>query len=186
MSSHSPEEGSSSEFMNISTPLSNPGPQCGQDHSSKRWEKEGLFSASIYWCTCGCCDGELYVQLVWPTEAQISGQMLFWVFLEETNMWIIRWSEADCPPQRGQALFNQLKAWIEKIVWGRKNSLSLPDSLPATSPAFSCLRTQTETLALLGSPACQPLDWSCTVSVQFADYRAWGWSVCIFAWAYSL
>lgn len=40
--------------------------------------------------------------------------------------------------------------------------LLLPDCLQTGTWAFSCLQTQTKTLALPGSAACQPSDWNYT------------------------
>ena len=59
------------------------------------------------------------------------------VFLNETNIWIRRWSKSDCLPQHGWASSNPLIAWIEhKAEEGTFHPFFLSSLEHGSSPAF--------------------------------------------------
>lgn len=77
--------------------------------------KEVLFSTQPSWIFISCQNDQgvflaffgakpsmmvnLVCQVDWATGcAQIFGQALFWVFLDEMDIYISRLSKADCPP----------------------------------------------------------------------------------------
>lgn len=89
-----------------------------------------------------------------PQCAQMFDQTLFWACLWG-RFWMrlhlnVRMSKADCPSPCWWASTNQLKAWIEQ-----QQQKQNPSCLHlACTSVFSCLWTQTEMLAALGSWAC--------------------------------
>lgn len=78
--------------------------------------------------------------------------------LYEIDMGISRLSKADFSSQSGWASSNHLKTWIEQKGWERGNSFCL--TVWGGTLVFSSLWTWTETLALLGSRACQLSNWN--------------------------
>lgn len=111
--------------------------------------------------TCMC-------QLDWARRngAQIFGQILFWVFLNEINISVGRLDKADWPSRCWWASFNQVKVRMEgkrpTLSWTRQRSSCL--TALELWQLVSCLCTCTEISGLPGFQAYQPSDWSYIIS----------------------
>ena len=132
-------------------------------HRKKKGRTCWLFRKDSWWSI-------LCAHLTGSRGAQTFGQMWFWVCLWG-GFWLrltLEWMKQVLPSCVG-ASSNQLKAWLEQQAdppeWRRQ--LLLPGCWAGTA-TFSCLRTQMETLALLGSGVTrldrEPRHWLSPVS----------------------
>ena len=124
----------------------------------------------MWWLiTCAGLTGSWGAQTLGQTLLMMM-MMSVRVFVDETDIWIGRLSEADCLQPCGWASSNQLKPWIEQNAeppaWEKKPSSCLPLSWGIrVFFFFFCpyVQTLTGTIGLLGS-SCWYSDWNHTIS----------------------
>ena len=128
----------------------------------------------------GSSDGYFYVSIDCATGCPniwlniILGCVLR-VFLDEVNIWIVDWvKQIALPNGGGPHLISWGPKWnIKADLTLNKREFLLPDGLQAGTLAFSCLQTETDTLALLGHQL-GSVDSTC---------RSWDLSASMIAWA---